>query len=197
MSQGSDKARACIPIERWLTHQNHWQLPHLSPAGTFSRLISCAECAGIPLKSRVEAIRIMCHMLNGRAAVRPKTWKERYFIPVPSVVSEYATASDLLKPPEADEDVASANAWRYHETMSRRHNMGLMWTSGKGLVVRDEFDQMLAGVPCWVDILSEAAHIFADQVGYLTCCLQPDALNVYVHVCERTGTHENLRRRKS
>ena len=34
----------------------------------------------------------------------------------------------------------------------------------KGLAVRDEFDQMVAGVPCWVLIMSDAPSLLTEQV---------------------------------
>ena len=105
----------------------------------------------------------MGHMLDGRSAEKPESWREVGFLPNPSAASQYGTVNPMTKPAEACEPGRMARAWEFHSIVRHRHKMNLLSTP-KGLAVRDEFDQMVAGVPCWVLIMSDAPSLFTEQV---------------------------------
>jgi len=106
----------------------------------------------------------MAHMLDGRAAETPDDWRAADYLPHPSAASQYGTVASLEKPEEAWGDGQVAKAWNFHATVRGRHNTNLYNNGPKGLLVRDEFDQMLAGVPCWVDIMMDAPSVLNVKV---------------------------------
>ena len=105
----------------------------------------------------------MAHMLDGRAAETPEDWRDADYLPHPSAASQYGTVGSLEKPEEAWKGGLIAKAWNFHATVRGRHNTNLV-NGPKGLVVRDEFDQMLAGVPCWVDIMVDTPSVLNEKV---------------------------------
>lgn len=128
--------------------------------------------------SRAEAVRLACILLTGGAAADlPDNWQALDFLGDPSPAAEFGhCASELLKmSSEGTSAGPEHDKRRFHEDMSKHHNIGpkvysYKLASGeevKSLRVPDWADVTMVGSPCLVIMMARAPKILASQVRHL------------------------------